>query len=143
MINNLSSEDKEKALNHENIKFNDLEITSDLIDVKIDSKEGFDVAMENNNFVILDTTLTDSLIKEGVARELVSKIQNMRKEKGFDIENRINIYYNGNEYFDEVLNEFSNYIKAETLAVELIKKEDLTNEYNLNDIKVYLDVERR
>ncbi len=142
-LNNLSSEDKEKALNHENIKFNDLEITSDLIDVKIDSKEGFDVAMENNNFVILDTTLTDSLIKEGVARELVSKVQNMRKEKGFDIENRINIYYNGNEYFDEVLNEFSNYIKAETLAVELIKKEDLTNEYNLNDIKVYLDVERR
>ncbi|MDD5979502.1 MAG: isoleucine--tRNA ligase [bacterium] len=142
-LSNLSSEDKEKALNHENIKFNDLEITSDLIDVKIDSKEGFDVAMENNNFVILDTTLTDSLIKEGVARELVSKVQNMRKEKGFDIENRINIYYNGNEYFDEVLNEFSNYIKAETLAIELIKKEDLTNEYNLNDIKVYLDVERR
>ena len=142
-LNNLSSEDKEKALNHENIKFNDLEITSDLIDVKIDSKEGFDVAMENNNFVILDTTLTDSLIKEGVARELVSKVQNMRKEKGFDIENRINIYYNGNKYFDEVLNEFSNYIKAETLAVELIKKEDLTNEYNLNDIKVYLDAERR
>jgi len=123
--------------------FNDIEITSDLVDIKIESKEGFDVAMENNNFIILDTNLTDDLIKEGIARELVSKIQNMRKEKDFEIENRINIYYNSNNEFEDVLKDFEDYIKAETLAIEIIKRDDLTNKFNLNDIEVYLDVERR
>jgi len=99
--------------------------------------------MENNNFIILDTNLTDDLIKEGIARELVSKVQNMRKEKDFEIENRINIYYNSNNEFEDVLKDFEDYIKAETLAIEIIKRDDLTNKFNLNDVEVYLDVERR
>ena len=114
-----------------------------MIDIRIDSKDGFDVAMENNNFIILNTTLTEDLIKEGIARELVSKIQNMRKEKDFDIEDRINIYYNGDSYFEEVLKEFNDYIKDETLTIDIIKNESLNDEYELNDIKVYLDIEKR
>ena len=85
---------------------------------------------------------TNDLIKEGVAREVVSKVQNLRKEKDFDIENRIKLYYNSNDYFEEVLNDFGDYIKDETLAVELIKDSNLTDKYNINDIEVYLDVER-
>ena len=141
-LNNLSEEDIEKAVNKESLKFEDLEITENLLDIKIKSKEGMKVAMENSNFIILNTTLTEDLIKEGIAREIVSKVQNLRKEKDFDIENRIKLYYNSNNYFEEVLKEFGEYIKKETLALKIIKKEDLTNRYNINDIEVYLDVER-
>ena len=58
------------------------EITKDMVDIKITAKEGFAVAMENNVFTILDTVITPELAKEGLARELVSKIQQMRKQKG-------------------------------------------------------------
>ena len=135
-------QDIEKAVNKESLKFEDLEITENLLDIKIKSKKGMKVAMENSNFIILNTTLTEDLIKEGIAREIVSKVQNLRKEKDFDIENRIKLYYNSNNYFEEVLKEFGEYIKKETLALKIIKKEDLTNKYNINDIEVYLDVER-
>ncbi len=141
-LNNLSEEDIEKAVNKESLKFEDLEITENLLDIKIKSKKGMKVAMENSNFIILNTTLTEDLIKEGIAREIVSKVQNLRKEKDFDIENRIKLYYNSNNYFEEVLKKFGEYIKKETLALKIIKKEDLTNKYNINDIEVYLDVER-
>ena len=124
------------------IKFEDYDITKNLIDIKIESKEGMSVAMENNNFIILNTTLTEDLIKEGIAREVISKVQNLRKEKDFDIENRINLYYNSNDYFDTVIKEFEDYIKDETLAINIIKKEDLTNKYDINDLEVYLDVEK-
>ena len=124
------------------IKFEDYDITKNLIDIKIESKEGMSVAMENNNFIILNTTLTEDLIKEGIAREVISKVQNLRKEKDFDIENRINLYYNSNDYFDTVIKEFEDYIKDETLAIDIIKKEDLTNKYDINDLEIYLDVEK-
>ena len=141
-LSNLSLIEKEKLLNNATIKFNDLVITNDLIEVKVQAKEGFDVAMDNGLFIILNTTLTDDLLKEGIARELVSKVQNLRKEKGFDIENRITLYYNGDNYFEEVLKDFEAYIKKETLATDIIKKESLTDKYVLNDITVYLDVSK-
>ena len=56
-----------------------VEITNDMLDVRIDAKEGFSVAMENNVFVILETAISDELMLEGLARELVSKVQQMRK----------------------------------------------------------------
>ena len=91
----------------------------------------------------ITTISVEDLIKEGLARELVSKVQNMRKEKDFNIEDRINLFYNGNSYFESVLKEFESYIKEETLALSLIKKEDLTNLVKLNDLDVYLDIEKR
>ena len=142
-LNNLSNEDYNKIINHETIKFEEFDIDDNLVDIRIESKEGFDVASEGNNFIILNTTLTDDLIKEGIARELVSKVQNLRKEKDFDIADRINLFYNGDSYFEEVLSDYNDYIKKETLSLDIIKKEDLSIDVELNDIKVYLDVERR
>ena len=100
------------------------------------------VAMENSNFIILNTTLDEDLIKEGIAREVVSKVQNLRKEKDFDIENRINLYYDSDDYFEGVLKDYEDYIKKETLALDVIKKDNLVNKYNINDIVVFLDVEK-
>lgn len=141
-LSNLSEQEIKNIQNEETITFEDQEITPNLVEVKISSKEGMSVAMENGNFIILNTTLTEDLIKEGIAREVVSKVQNLRKEKDFEIENRIKLYYNSNDYFENVLKDYENYIKKETLSLEIIKDESLTNKYNINDIEVYLDVER-
>ena len=141
-LDNLSDEDIKRVNNRENLSFEGIKITFEMLDVKIESKEGMKVAMEDNNFIILNTTLTEDLIKEGIAREVVSKVQNLRKEKDFDIENRIKLYYNSEDYFEEVLKDYGDYIKDETLALEIIKDSSLTNKYNINDVKVYLDVER-
>ena len=122
--------------------FEDTPINPSLIEIITESKEGMSSATENNNFIIINTSLNDELISEGIAREIVSKVQNLRKEKDFEIENRIKLYYNGDSNIEKVFNDFENYIKDETLSVEIIKDEKLENSYNVNDTKVYLDVER-
>lgn len=141
-LDDLSEEEIEKVVNKETIVFEDMEISNDLLDIKIQSKEGMKVAMENSNFIILNTILNEDLIKEGIAREVVSKVQNLRKEKDFDIENRINLYYDSDNDFEEVLKDYEDYIKRETLALEVIKKDNLVNKYNINNIVVFLDVEK-
>ena len=139
-LNNLSDSEVRSIVNGNSITFEGMTIGNELLDVKIASKDGMKVSMENNNFIILNTTLNDDLIREGIAREIVSKVQNLRKEKGFDIENRIILYYNGS--LDDVLDEFGDYIKKETLALEIVKDDDLKNEYKINDIVLYLDVKK-
>ncbi len=119
------------------------EVTADMCDIRITSKEGFNATMENNNFIILNTTLSKELIHEGIVRELISKVQNMRKAKDFEITDRINLYYNGDKDFEEAIEEYREMIKKETLAVEFSKKENLEEMFNLNGMEVYLDVEKR
>ena len=120
---------------------NNVSVTLDMVDIRINSKDGFDAAYENNNFIILNTNLTDELIDEGIVRELISKVQNLRKNKDFNITDRINIYYDSETNLEERLKNFLDYIKKETLCINLIKEKrgDL---FNLNGIDVYLDVER-
>jgi len=74
-----------------NLNGEETEILKEYVDVKVSAKEGFDVTMENNLFVILDTTLTDELLDEGFAREVISKIQQMRKSADFDVLDEIRI----------------------------------------------------
>ena len=119
------------------------EITADMCDIRITSKEGFNATMENNNFIILNTTLSKELIHEGIVRELISKVQNMRKAKDFEITDRINLYYNVDKDFEDAIEEYREMIKKETLAVEFSKKENLEEMFNLNGMEVYLDVEKR
>ena len=121
---------------------NDKEITSDMVDIRISSKEGFNVGMENNNFIILNTELTEELIMEGIARETISKVQQLRKNNNFDIVDRIKLYYNGDEEFVNALNRYMDYIKSETLAVDIIEKNDLNEKFDLNGHEVYLTVEK-
>ena len=113
-----------------------------MVDIRVSAKDGYDVAKDNNNFVILNTNLTEDLINEGIARELISKVQNLRKQKDFDVADRIKLYYDANEGFDKVINDFKDMIKKETLSLELIKKEGLKEIFNLNGVEVKLDVEK-
>ncbi len=118
------------------------EITSDMIEVRITSKEGFNVGMENNNFIILDTTLTDELILEGIAREMISKVQQLRKNKDFNVADRITLYYSGDEVIDKCVSKFKEYIQNETLSLDIIKKDSLKEKYDLNGHDCLIDVER-
>ena len=118
------------------------EITADMVEIRISSKEGFNVGMENNHFIILDTTLTDELILEGIAREMVSKVQQLRKNKDFNVADRITLYYSGDEDIDKCVKEFKDYIQNETLSLDIIKKDKLKENYDLNGHICYIDVER-
>ena len=145
LLENLSDEEKNKLNNKESIivKFldNDLEINADMVDIRINAKEGFDVAMDSNDFIILDTKLSEDLILEGLARELVSKVQNLRKLKDFDIQDRIKLYISGDVYIDKCLSTYEEFIKNETLTLEIVK-EIKGETYDINDHETYLDVER-
>ena len=120
----------------------ELTIAKDFVDIQITAKEGFTVAMENNVFTILDTTITLDLIEEGLAREMVSKVQQMRKQKDFEMMDQIKICYNGDEEVQAALMGYKDYIMKETLAVELKRTGSELAEYDLNGHKTGIDVER-
>jgi isoleucyl-tRNA synthetase len=106
----------------EKIVFEGKESRVELQDVEILKEEipGLVVESENNVVVALDTNLTDELIAEGFAREFVNKVQNIRKKSGFEVTDRINIFYDGSEKLKKALSSQTEYIKKETLAIEMI-----------------------
>ena len=117
-------------------------IDSTMIDIKTMSKEGYKSATDTDNFIILNTELTDNLIMEGIARELVSKVQNLRKSKDFEIADRITLYYKGDELVSKSIKEFEDFIKGETLSIDIIEK-DVSNEVDLNGHITYIDVKKK
>ncbi len=120
----------------------EVEITPEMVEIRVSSKEGFNASHEGNNFIVLNTTLTDELINEGIVREFISKVQNLRKAKDFEITDRITIYYSDNKEFENAIKNYIDTIKKETLALEIVKKDLTTEEANLNGINVKFDVER-
>ncbi len=142
-LTTISNEDISKLENKEEVTLGKYNVTPEMVDIRITSKEGFDVAMENNNFIILNTTLDKDLIEEGIARELVSKVQQLRKNKDFNIIDKIDILYEENEELESVLSKFEKFIKKETLCINFVKDNNLKDEYNLNGIVVKLDVKRK
>ena len=143
-LENLSQEHISKLQNGESINImfieENLEVRSDMVEIRVSSKEGYDAAFLNDNFIVIDTKLSDSLIKEGIARELVSKVQNIRKESGLDISDRITLYYDGD--IKDVISQFESYIKDEVLALSIEENTNLDKEYDLNGKIVKLDVKK-
>ena len=85
--------------------------------------------------VVLDIELNDELIEEGFVRELISKIQNLRKDSGFEVQNHIEIYYSDNEKIEEIISKNAAQIADETLADKIAKGEGDT-ELDINGEKV-------
>ena len=145
-LKNISKEDITKLENGESIiiKLNKEEYTLDkeMLDIRVNSKEGYNTGVNNNLFIILNTTLNDDLINEGIARELVSKVQNLRKTKDFNITDRIYIYYYSEENLIDRLKDYIDFIKKETLCDSIISEKIVDEVTNLNGINVYLDVKR-
>ena len=117
---------------HITIDDTDYEIDSSYTDIRISAKEGYNVGMENNLFVILNTVRTEELISEGIAREFVSKVQNIRKTEDYNVIDRITITYNGDEDIKKAVNNFKDYIMSETLATEITFDEKLEKTFDLN-----------
>ncbi len=95
-------------------------LTRDDIDVTTEDIKGWVVESDGVVTVALDTELTDELRAEGLAREFVNRIQNMRKDAGFEVTDRIRIYYKSDDMLlKKALADFREYVKTETLAAEL------------------------
>lgn len=121
----------------------EIEIEKDYVLINISAKEGFNVSTGKNLFVILDTTLTKELLNEGYAREFISKVQQMRKNNGYEMLDNINIYYNGDNEIEKAVEEYKDYIMKETLALSIKKvEEDLFEKQDLNGHKTGIKLEK-
>jgi isoleucyl-tRNA synthetase len=103
-------------------------ITLSLEDVEISSQDipGWLVANANGITVALDITLTEELKEEGIARELVNRIQNLRKDSGFEVTDKIKVHLLSNALLEKAIKANESYIKSETLTETLAFVTDLT-----------------
>ena len=120
----------------------EIELNSENLLVTMQGIGGYAFAGEGEIGVVLDTHITDELREEGHVREIISKIQNMRKEKGFEVADKINLYVADNDMLISVIEKFKDTIKKDTLTVEIISgaERDYT-ETIINGEKLNLDVE--
>ena len=125
------------------LKLNDEDtvITPDMISSSVSAKEGFDVAHENGVSVILNTELSKELIDEGLARELISKVQQLRKSKNFEMMDRIVIYLEADDEVRSAAELFNDYICSETLANSVEFTQDL-EKVDVNGHKTGIDVKK-
>jgi isoleucyl-tRNA synthetase len=123
----------------------EVNLTNNEFEVQTEDIPGWEVAGSNLMTVALDITLTDSLKNEGNARELVNRIQNLRKDKDFNVTDRIKIKVEENPLINSALNDYKNYICTEVLAEELIIEPVLSgaDEVEVNENPVKLIIERK
>lgn len=117
-------------------------------DVEIISTEitGWIVETDGNITVAIDTELDDTLIAEGLAREFINRIQNMRKDAGYDVTDKINIIFKGDSYLTNAINHFNKYIANETLAENLKMNEQInggyTQELKIGEYQCSIQIEK-
>ena len=106
--------------------------------------EGYVSESDHTITVVLDTNLTPELIEEGFVRELVSKIQTMRKEAGFEVMDKIHVYAKDNDKIVDIMKNHGDEIKSEVLAEDIVTGETkgYEKEWNINSEKVTMAVER-
>ncbi|MBP3717525.1 MAG: isoleucine--tRNA ligase [Paludibacteraceae bacterium] len=123
-----------------------LKVVVEKADVEIKSEDipGWLVANNGDLTVALDIQLTPELVKEGVAREFINRIQNIRKSSGFDITDKISVKIERNEKVNDAVADFADYIGAQTLAksVELVDKVANPTELDFDDFKVNIEVSK-
>jgi isoleucyl-tRNA synthetase len=100
-----------------------VELDDEEVIVQTESRGGLAMASDNGITVAVDTAITPTLRREGIARDLVRRINSMRKDAGLALEDRIELAYVAEALVDEAIQEFSDYISQETLAVSLISGE--------------------
>ena len=122
-----------------------IELSSENLLVTMHGKEGFAFAGEGEIGVVLDTHITEELKEEGMLREVLSKVQNMRKDRGFEVLDRINLYVSNNQVVEEIVKKFEDTIKHDTLADSVVYNEERKSaeEVSINGEKVMFDVEVR
>ena len=129
---------------HLDIQGADIELTKDDLLIEMTKKEGFESLGDRGVTVVIDKNLTPELIEEGNVREIISKIQTMRKDSGFEVMDNIKIAVCGNAVVEAVAMRNADEIKDETLGVSLEIGTTLANakEWNVNGENVTISVER-
>lgn len=130
---------------HFNLVVNNQDVTIGLDDTEIISEDipGWLVANQDKLTVALDIEISEDLHYEGVARELVNRIQNMRKSQDFEITDRIDVSVSSNDQIDGAINQFSDYIKSQVLADSLsIADNSFDSEIEINDQTITIKVEK-
>ncbi len=118
-------------------------LTSEDLLIESAQKEGFEAVSENGTTVVIDTNLTPELINEGLLREIVSKVQTMRKEAGFEVMDHILLSISGNDKLSAVVSENADLVKEEVLADGITDGAlSYTKEWNINGETVMLGVEK-
>ncbi|WP_264559934.1 isoleucine--tRNA ligase [Flavobacterium sp. N2270] len=117
-----------------------INLTSEDVEILSQDIPGWLVANANGITVALDITITDELRNEGIARELVNRIQNIRKDSGFEVTDKIIVHIQNNEEIEQAVAANLSYIKSETLTNELLFKENLENgtEIEFDDLKTLI-----
>ena len=108
----------------------------------VSSKEGYKAVMLNYKKVAINTILTQDLINEGLAREIVSKVQNLRKISDFDIADRIEMKYDGPDEIKEAVKSYKKYIMDEVLATKLSVSKTAKEELKINDYTMYISIKQ-
>ena len=115
-------------------------LTSEDVEILSQDIPGWLVANANGITVALDITISDELRNEGIARELVNRIQNIRKDSGFEVTDKIKVHIQNNEIIEHAVKANMSYIKSETLTNELLFKENIENgtEIEFDELKTFI-----
>ena len=134
---------KQGKIEYIEVEDTQIPLSSENLLITMQGKKGFAFAGEGEIGVVLDTHITPELRDEGYVREILSKVQNMRKEKGFEVLDKINLYVAGNEMLEELVKKNAESIKHDVLAVEIIYGKNITTytEMNINGENFKIDVE--
>ena len=126
------------------INGNDVELTEEDLLIETAQTEGYVSESDGETSVVLDTNLTPELIEEGFVREIISKIQTMRKEAGFEVMDKIVVYAHGNDKIQEVMKAHEDEIKSEVLADEMVlgETDGYVKEWNINKETVTMGVKK-
>ena len=125
-----------------NIDGTEIELNKENLLVTMQGLEGYAFAGEGSTGVVLDTHISEELREEGHVREMISKIQNMRKESGFQVADKIKLYVADNEMLMNVIKKFADVIKRDTLTEEIVfGAEREYTETTINGEKLNMDVE--
>ena len=126
------------------INGNDVELTEEDLLIETAQTEGYVSESDGETSVVLDTNLTPELIEEGFVREIISKIQTMRKEAGFEVMDKIVVYAHGNDKIQEVMKAHEDEIKSEVLADEMVlgQTDGYVKEWNINKEDVTMGVKK-
>ena len=126
------------------INGNNVELAEEDLLIETAQTEGYVSESDGETSVVLDTNLTPELIEEGFVREIISKIQTMRKEAGFEVMDKIVVYAHGNDKIQDVMKAHEDEIKSEVLADEMVlgETDGYVKEWNINKEAVTMGVKK-
>ena len=141
-IDEIKKLEENQAVNIE-IEGNKFELVKEDVLIERKEKEGLSVINQATLTLALDTHLTKELIEEGIARQFIRHVQNLRKDKDFNITDRIKIFYKANENITAAIKNWIETVKQETLGVEITEGVKADVEVNIDEENIKIGIEKK